>query len=360
MKTQRKLPILEVYGSHQQMGQQIGEAFREKVVHSVENAKALLADAYETLHLTWEGSQIQARKYIPFAQESYPQYVDEMIGIAEGAHVSFDDICVLNTMEAVTSDALHLTKCTSLAVNQRRTKSGNVLAAHNEDWVPEDEEDVFLINARLDDEPPFIAMSYGGSLPNIGMNAAGICQMCDSVYPNDSRIGTPRIIVSRAVLAATSLSQAIRLTAAPLRAAGYNHMLVHESGELYNIEVSARKFAMLYGGQEGWIAHTNHYLDPTMQQIESEPEEMVSTRIRYHRAERLLSEVDCHTINSMQDVLKDHINLPDSICNHAVVGDPLDREKTICSLVMDLTERKLYACWGNPCQNDYIEYTLKS
>ena len=360
MKTQRNLPILEVYGSHEQMGQQIGETFKEQIIHSLENARVLLADAYESLHLTWEGAQIQARKYIPFAQEAYPQYVDEMLGISEGANVPFDEICVLNTIEAVTSDALHLTKCTSMAVNQKYTKSGNVLVAHNEDWVPEDEPDVFLINARPDDEPPFLAMTYGGLLPNIGMNAAGICQMCDSVYPNDSRIGTPRVIVSRAVLGSTSPSQAIRSMVAPLRAAGYNHLLAHESGELYNIEVSARNFAMIYGGEKGRIAHTNHYLDRRMQAIESDPDEMISTRVRYHRAERLLSENDRHTVASLQGILSDHINLPDSICNHAVVGDPLDREKTICSLVMDLGERKMYACWGNPCQNEFTEYTLKT
>jgi hypothetical protein len=42
-------------------------------------------------------------------------------------------------MEAVTIDALHLTKCTSMAVNQQRTAGEQVLIAHNEDWVPEDE-----------------------------------------------------------------------------------------------------------------------------------------------------------------------------------------------------------------------------
>ena len=45
-------------------------------------------------------------------------------------------------------------------------------------------------------------MTYGGLLPNVGFNAYGIAQLIDSVYPNDSRIGIPRLVVSRAVLAA--------------------------------------------------------------------------------------------------------------------------------------------------------------
>ena len=104
----------------------------------------LIDQSYGTLELTWNGAKIQARKYLPFADEHYSQYVDEMRGIAEGANVSFDDVVVVNAMEAVTMDALHLTRCTSLAVNEERTADGHVLAAHNEDWIPEDENDVIV------------------------------------------------------------------------------------------------------------------------------------------------------------------------------------------------------------------------
>jgi hypothetical protein len=36
----------------------------------------------------------------------------------------------------------------------------------------------------------------------------------------------------------------------------------------------------------------------------------------------------------------------------------LDREKTITAMLIDLTERRLYATWGNPCENEYYEYQL--
>ena len=197
-------------GTHREIGRQIGESCTTQVHRSVENAHLLLANAYEDLQLTWDGAQIQARKYLPFAQERYPQYVDEMIGIAEGAGVPFDDVAVVNAMEAVTMDALHLTKCTSMAVNERRTADGHVLVAHNEDWLPEDEADVYVVHVTPNDEPPFIAMTYGGLLPNIGFNADGIAQCCDTVYPTDIRIGIPRVWFRRAVLAARTPGDAIR------------------------------------------------------------------------------------------------------------------------------------------------------
>jgi isopenicillin-N N-acyltransferase-like protein len=353
-------PLIEVSGSHREMGSQIGEAAREQIRHSVANARLLIDAAYDTLELTWEGAKIQSSKYLPFAEESYPQYVDELRGIAEGANVSFEDVVVLNVMEAVTMDALHLTRCTSFAVNDERTADGHVLAAHNEDWVPDDEGDVLVVSARPDHEPPFLAMTYGGLLPNVGFNACGIAQLIDSVYPADSRIGIPRLVVARAVLASKRISGAIGRTLVQHRAAGYNHLLVHESGEMYSIEVSARKFEILYA-DDGYMVHTNHYLDPKMKEVEKDPEELLSSRVRYFRASRLIRQSAQHSIKSLQAIQKDHVNIPNSICNHAIEGlDPLDREKTINALVIDLTAQEMHIAWGNPCQNSYHTYHLNA
>ena len=98
-------PIVQVSGSHREMGQQIGQACKLQVTRSIENAHSLITGAFHDLQLTWEGAKIQARKYLPFAQEKYPKYVEELVGMAEGAEVSFDDIMVVNAMEAVTTDA---------------------------------------------------------------------------------------------------------------------------------------------------------------------------------------------------------------------------------------------------------------
>jgi len=351
-------PLIEVAGTNREMGQQIGEACRKQVQHSVDNAHVLIDQSYNTLELTWDGAKIQARKYLPFAEERYPQYVDEIRGIAEGAKVSFDDLMVVNAMEAVTMDALHLTRCTSFAVNEQRTADGHVLLAHNEDWVPEDENDVYVISARPRDEPPFLAMTYGGLLPNVGFNAYGIAQAIDSVYPNDSRIGIPRLVVARAVLASHRISGALGRTLISHRAAGYNHLIVHESGEMYSVEVSARRFNILHG-TDGYITHTNHYLSSTMKEIEKDPEELISSRVRYFRANRLLRENSTHTIKTLQAIQKDHVNLPNSICNHNIEGiDPMDRESTITAFVIDLTAREMHIVWGNPCQNAYHTYHL--
>jgi isopenicillin-N N-acyltransferase-like protein len=352
------IPLVKVKGNHRQIGQQIGEAFRQQVQHSLASALQTIDNSYNMLELTWDGAKIQSKKYMPFAQELFPQYVEEMIGIAEGAAVDFEDIAVLNAMEAVTTDALHLTKCTSFALNGEMTSDGHVLVAHNEDWLPEDEDDVYLVHAEPDDEPPFLAMTYGGLIPNIGFNAYGVAQCCDSVYPNDSRIGVPRLVVSRAVLSRKILGDAIRTALTPRRAAGYNHLIAHESGELYNVEVSSRNFSIRYA-EDNFLVHTNHYLSHNMSLLEADSDELINTRVRYFRAERLIKETAMHNIRTIQDIQRDHINHPSSICNHSDTEvDPLDREKTINSMVIDLTARVMHIAWGNPCANKYHTYYL--
>jgi isopenicillin-N N-acyltransferase-like protein len=233
-----------------------------------------------------------------------------------------------------------------------------MLLAHNEDWLPDDEDDVYVVHVRPNDEAPFLAMSYGGLLPNVGFNAHGIAQLIDSVHPEDSRIGIPRLVVSRAVLAAPSPTDAINRAVVAQRAAGYNHLLAHESGEIYSVEVSARRFAILYAN-DGYMAHTNNFLSPRMQEIECDPERLISSQVGYFRALRLLRDTDKHTVESLQAIQKDHVDFPNSICNHAITdSSPLDREKTINALVIDLTAREMHIAWGNPCQNSYQTFRL--
>lgn len=353
------LPVVRVAGSHGQMGVQLGRD-REAQVHSmIEMYQRLFVQAASSLGLdSWEEAILHAHKYLPFAMESTPQYVEEMRGIAEGAGVPFDDILVLHCIEAITSDALHL-GCTSLALGPEVTATGSVLLGHNEDWIPEDLHNMFVVHARPEGEPAFLAITYGGLLPNIGFNDCGIAQLCDSVYPSDARVGVPRILVARGVLAARSLSDAVRAACNRRRNAGYNHLIAHESGEIYNLEVSALKYEMLHS-DDGMDAHANHYLHPRMQAIEKHGGDLVNSHIRLNRARRLMAaQRGKADRQAVQAILSDHVNFPQSICNHIVVDDtPLDRQQTIASLVIDLSARTMHVAWGTPCRNEFIAYSL--
>lgn len=359
--TRRPVPVVHIQGSHYEMGRQVGEDRRAVIHASLATYRGLFKSEAERLQIySWGEAILHARKYLPFAEESVPQYVEELRGVADGAGLDFNDLLVLNCMEAITEDALHR-GCTSLAAAPELTAGGSLLVGHNEDWLPEDFESVYLIHAQPDDEPAFLAITYGGLLPNIGFNQYGIAQCCDSVYPNDARIGVPRIFVSRAVLAATTLSGAIQAALNRRRAAGYNHLIAHASGEIYNLEASAREFELIYA-MDGLLAHTNHYLSRPMRAIERDSDELIPSRVRYNRTLRLLhSQQGQISRASIQAVLSDHVNFPESICNHVSIDDyPLDRQQTIAALVMDLTNFTMDVSWGTPCCSQFHTYRLEA
>lgn len=357
--TPKSMPMVRVKGSHRAMGCQIGEAMAPQIHRMLESYRMHFRTAFDELGLTWEDAILQTRKYFPFAQEYTPQYIDELEGMAEGSGTDIDDLMVVNCAEAILEDRLVL-GCTSLALSAERTADGHVLVGHNEDWLPEDEENSYLIHATPDDEPSFLAITYGGMLPNIGFNAAGIAQCCDSVYPTDVRVGVPRLFVSRAVLAQTHLSEAIRTTLMRGRAAGYNHLIAHSSGEMYNVEVSARHFATIYG-MKGYLAHTNNYLTARMKAYEHKTEDLIGSRVRINRATRLIRKTHQHSVGTVKEILSDHVNYPNSICSHSDPDDrPLDRQKTIATLIMDLTALEMHVCWGNPCESKFEVFRLVS
>jgi isopenicillin-N N-acyltransferase-like protein len=356
----QRLPIVYAKGSHYEMGKQIG-VDRKAVIHQMLSVyrRYFEEDGDKIGIADWDEAILHARKYLPFAEESVPQYVEELEGIADGAALDLNDLLVLNCIEAITEDALH-TGCTSLAAAPEVTADGSLLVGHNEDWLPDDQDTIYLVHARPDDEPAYLAITYGGLLPNIGFNEHGIAQCCDSVYPNDARIGVPRIFVSRAVLAARTLADAIRAALNRRRAAGYNHLIVHVSGEMYNIEVSAEDFDVIYG-LDGMLAHTNNYQSRRMRAIEKDSEELIASRVRYNRATRLMrSQRGKLSLKSFQAILSDHVNYPQSICGHIDENEPpLERQQTIASLLMDLTTQTMYVAWGLPCQAEYYSYKLE-
>jgi isopenicillin-N N-acyltransferase-like protein len=355
------LPIVYVTGSHYDMGWQIGIDRREVIGQMLSVYRRYFEEEGERVGIAdWDEAILHARKYLPFAEESVPQYVEELQGIADGVGVDFNDLLVLNCVEAITEDALH-TNCTSLAAAPEVTADGSLLVGHNEDWLPDDLDTVYLVHAKPADEPAYLAITYGGLLPNIGFNQHGIAQCCDSVYPNDARIGVPRIFVSRAVLAARTLADGIRAALNRRRAAGYNHLIVHVSGEMYNVEVSAEDFDVVYG-MDGMLAHTNNYLSRRMRAIEKDSEELISSRVRYNRAIRLMrSQRGKLSLKSFQAILSDHVNYPQSICNHVDENDsPLERQQTIASLLIDLTTQTMYVASGPPCQSEYYSYKLEA
>jgi isopenicillin-N N-acyltransferase-like protein len=349
------VPLIQVRGSPRQRGRQQGEGARAQVGRMV----ACYRDHFSAAAgMSWNEGIVASRRFLAYAEVAFPHLIEELQGIAEGAGVPFQDVWLLNCYEGVTDRAAERGGCTCLALRQEHTGTGHVLMAHNEDWFSHDRENVYLVRSEPTDGVPFLGMSYGGLLVNIGLNAEGIGVAINSVYPTDGRVGVPRIVYSRAILDARTIGEAMGACLVPDRDGGYNSLVADPNGELYNVETSARSHALLYGDQ-GWLVHTNHYLSPSMRAIE-QPGRYVGSHVRYHRARRLLQgQLGTASVASLQEILRDHVNRPDSICGHENPADPPhERSQTVISLLMDLTTRTLWAAPGPPCEGAFVAHQL--
>jgi isopenicillin-N N-acyltransferase-like protein len=351
----RIVPIIEVKGSPRERGRQQGEGTREQILSAVARYREILPPA---IHMTWDKGLREARKFLPYGEEACPDFVEELRGIAEGSGVPFEEVWMLNCYEGLAESQCQLWGCTCVAVRDDQTADGHVLLAHNEDWHSVDRDHVFLIRAEPDDGLAFLGITYGPLLVNVGLNAEGIGVAINSVYPTDGGVGVPCILGARAVLNARTIGEAICACVPRLRAGGYNYLLADPNGELYDVETSATTHHIQYG-EKGWLAHTNHYLSSKMQALE-EPGIYSGSHVRLDRAQRLLQgQLGRVTVESLRVLLRDHVNWPDSICMHEdLQAPPHEREQTLISLVMDLTERVMWAAPGPPCEGEYTAYRL--
>lgn len=347
----QSLRTVTAKGTHREIGVVIGRECKDIARRIDRRMKAYVRDAYRR---PFSEEVARARKVLPATRRFAPGFIEELEGYAEGAGLDFDTV-----FASVCDPEWELKGCTDIAVNEQWTKEDCVFAAHNEDVEPHNITDVVLTRVKPDDEPGYIGMNYGGIMPTVGMNAAGISMTGNAVEPNDLRPGIPKMVVVREILRAEGLHEAMRLSMPPGRGHSFNNIVCDSNGEIYSMEGSATTFDALYA-EEGYLVHTNHYLSPRMWGFESDLHTRFSSIMRYNRAKKLFRrELGEVTLDTFKRVLSDHVGYPESICRHADPGlEESERTRTIFSSVFDLTNRAVWVCHGNPCEGAYEKHTM--
>jgi isopenicillin-N N-acyltransferase-like protein len=356
MRRKGGLPVVDVSGSYYDMGLELGRQCRRI-------AQSMLAQAKIDLSrkgIPWSQAITIGQDYLPSAKEFDSKYMELLRGYSVGSELRFEEIFTM-----LCRDERGL--CTDVMVNGHATSDGSVLSAHTEDWLSSDEKHVVLVHGRPRGDPSFLIMSIGGFELVGGLNAAGISFSGNSLSQNDMRIGIPKMFLARRIAASRTIAQAITATVPADRGSSYNNNICHSSGEMYCVEASATDFSLLYS-HDGFLVHTNHYLDPRMSRYEMLFQgrngrhlgEGSGSLVRYHRALRLVKkELGNINVKYLAAILSDHVNRPNSICNHVDSSlPPGERYKTLYATIVDLTSLEMMVCFGNPCKGKFEKYSL--
>jgi len=265
----KPVPVIEVSGTHREVGQQIGEKMKPQLQRIIPRLREQLPPGVE-----WKDILLKGRLCLAHSRAAYPQFVEELEGIAEAAELPFEEVFLEISEELWEPAAWHAdfptlaTGCTDFAARGQATISSATLVAHTNDLPPDAEEDLVILRVQAGDEPEFLGVSVAGLGFSAGFNAAGISMTGNAVSCSDIRPGVPRMLITRAILAARRLGEAMDACLLPLRASNYNNVVADANGEIYSMEGSATDCEPIYI-DENIMAHANHYLSLPMRRYEA-------------------------------------------------------------------------------------------
>jgi len=338
-----------------QRGQAYGEAARARI-------EKILAVYREIFHRitgeTWEETLVRAAPFILKAKAFAPDLVEEIQGIARGANRAFEDIFLLNARSEILFNPQVLAQeCTTIAALPEVTKTGDTLLAQNWDWYKEVINcQVILKIGQREKKPALVTFTEAGQLAKIGLNAAGIGLVVNNLTSDQPRTGVPWIFLTRRILESSHLAQALGYVLNTDRAHSINFLIGHADGEAVNLETSPVEEHVLWP-ENGICVHTNHYLRPGKNFRDLKPlrDPYLSTYLRCRRAQKGMAELKNQIdVPGIQNILKDHMDKPFSVCTHRNPAvEPLRQIVTCLSIVMDLSRRQIHYTPGNPCRGEF-------
>ena len=356
----RQPPLIDVSGTHREVGRQTGEATRDLVAQGL----AVYEERFPLLAgISFAEAVELSREYLRPAEDYVPQAVDQIRGLAEGANVPFQHLFALNCGEEFTCMADRVwprpEHCTSFAV----MAGGSVVSGHNEDWYPEDVAGLIIRKVRLTGVGPWSGASYisvgaAYDLPITGATSRGLTSAANTVYYRDERVGVPNNCLLTIVLQQPDLERVRDLIAGSPRARGSNHLLCDAGGRIWDIETTGEHWAFIDGG--ALFTHANHYVSPEL--APDDATESDGSPKRSARAAELLAagvEAGADLLELGKSVLSDHAGAPLSICSHWDENDPdEDQSVTTASMVWEPAEGRAHIACGQPCASEYVTYQL--
>ncbi|KAI8507365.1 hypothetical protein Bbelb_147450 [Branchiostoma belcheri] len=361
--------VLHVSGTNRQVGFQVGRATKKQIQDAL-SCYEPFKEVISSLD-TSEGRRVYAG-YLKAAKTAYPNYVEELEGMAEGAQVPFERLFIVNYEYEIL--LLNMKKkeekeegskgCSTVFLNYR---GGPRVLAHNKDtYNKAGEHDCFvaahvepyrLPGGKILPEENFVSYCSTCILPGVayGFNCHGLCMTCNTLYPmeaEENKIGVS--FACRAMLSATSVAEAVSMLKGDgigmAIGSSFNMVSTRDSTQVMcSVEtaaavgqpttlVSVHTVEPAYGGADGHFYHFNLYEHLSVPEWPLSPSS-------HHRKARA-SEMPAP--RTKQDVLVVLGDTKDPEYPIYRSGTGKDKGHTHHTVVFDLQEGVLEIYIGNP------------
>ncbi|KAF7828183.1 isopenicillin-N N-acyltransferase [Senna tora] len=260
-----------------QMGFLIGQRFSQQIRSRIASDLILQNELLPFAQTPQSHSLLQALQHNN--RTKFPTYWDELLGTAHGSGVPFLHILLINFRKEIlafipkgvqSSNADPSEDCSDLLV----VSESMAIAAHNEDANVALLGHTYLIKGILPNGLFFVAYTYAGELPScaFGFNSLGLGHnlilklkpghmlrvpqafTLNSVPPNQDEIvagGIGRNFVSRDILEATSIDDALNRIRSSEVSVGHSYNLIETSTRrTLNVETASRKRVSVYEVQD--------------------------------------------------------------------------------------------------------------
>jgi len=285
-----------------------------------------------------------ARGFLPWLEASFPDYVEEMKGIANGAGLDLESIVALNVRTEIAYGMLS-DGCTALSW---KTSDSSFLA-QNWDWNFEQTPNIVCISIEQPGKPNIHMMTEGGIIGKIGLNSAGVGVTLNAIQaPGVAYNKLPCHLALRTVLNSTSRETAANALRQSGVASACHITISDASTGGIGFECTALDIVEIPMDQDGTCTHSNHLVKK--HKVEGQLF-LNDSPFRLDRIQELMKEVSKPSVQNLSEMLKDEKNYPTAICR--AVGEK-STSATLFSIVMDLTERYAKVKMGRPTEDGEV------
>ncbi|MGO6969359.1 C45 family autoproteolytic acyltransferase/hydolase [Rhizobium leguminosarum] len=213
-----RLASLSLSGRHYDIGHGLGR-HGAALVHS----HLVKTHAWATVMALRHHDRIRMARSL--VEERYLQYLQELLGLADGLGLPFDEVFAWNCRGDVW--AMAPDGCTTVQI-----PGPFPVVAHNEDGDPGLRAGCALASITPDQGQPFAAFVYPGSIPGhtFAINGSGLVLTVNNIRSTLAGDGLPRMVLSRAVLDCATIDAALTLLSKAPRSGAF-HFTLAQAGQ---------------------------------------------------------------------------------------------------------------------------------